>query len=118
MKAYMKEPNKMPVPVEITGADTEEQLLTMQMLVGGYIEAHKIYENFLGEEIVIVCNEEGRLMGLPYNFKVPKYDYFVGTVLVIGAVGEDFTDLPLEQIELKALMPYLFNTREIGHGKN
>ena len=37
-------------------------LRAMQQVVGGYIEsAH------LTEELVIICNEEGRLLGLPDN---------------------------------------------------
>lgn len=49
---------------KITAAPTLEQL---QAIVGGYIEAVPLFESFGGSPCVAFCNEEGKLIGLPYN---------------------------------------------------
>ena len=71
-------------------------LRNLQGIVEGYIETVP-----LGEHSVILCNEEGKLYGLPYNFtkRLPDgmpVDVFVGTVIVIGRDGEEFTDLKMD----------------------
>jgi hypothetical protein len=63
-------------------------LENLQKTVEGYIEVIPIEEN-----IVLICNEEGKLKGLEHNFKMP-YDTIVGTVIVCNVKGEDFADLP------------------------
>ena len=51
-----------------------------------------------------ICNEEGKLLGLPMNraltdeFGVP-YDIVCGTFFVVGIGDEDFTSLTEQQIE-------------------
>ena len=64
-------------------------LKALQDLVGGHIEVVKIFD-----DAVIICNEEGRLMGLPHNCEICGCD-FVGTIVIAGTRGEDFTDVPL-----------------------
>lgn len=49
----------------------------------------------LATDCVIICNEEGRLMGLPHCCRICGVD-FVGTVVIAGVAGEEFTDLPGE----------------------
>lgn len=41
----------------------------------------------------IICNEEGRILGLPDNGRVCGVDV-VGTVIIVGVNGEEFCDVP------------------------
>ena len=43
--------------------EMEDSLEAMQKMVGGRIEEYMPWE----EEVAIVCNEEGKMMGLPLN---------------------------------------------------
>ena len=63
-------------------------LENLQKTVGGYIEAVP-----LTDEIVIICNEEGKLKGLERNFFLP-FDTVVGTVIICGVDGDEFSDIP------------------------
>lgn len=63
-------------------------LENLQKTVEGYIEVIPIEG-----EIVLICNEEGKLKSLAHNFKMP-YDTIVGTVIICNVEGEDFADLP------------------------
>ena len=60
MKVLFIQPLKAPKTVEIDGS-----LESMQKLVGGYIESIYPFED---GEICLVCNEEGKLEGLPLAF--------------------------------------------------
>ena len=68
-------------------------LHTLQELVGGYIETVTV-----AEDVCVICNEEGRLHGLDFNC---VYDGvgFVGTILLVGVDGEEFTDCPLSVVQ-------------------
>lgn len=78
-------------PEDAVGAVTEvdNTLKALQEVVGGHIEAVT-----LATDLVIICNEEGRLMGLPHNCEVCGWE-FVGTIAAVGVNGEEFTDVPL-----------------------
>ena len=85
MKVIVKEPNRRSEYREI-----DDTLEAMQEIVGGYIECV-----FLGEDTVMVCNEEGKLMGMQMNFPF-RGDSIVGTIFVCGTDDEgDFTDVPI-----------------------
>lgn len=71
IKALVKEPNKTAAFKEI-----EDDLKSMQDLVGGYIEIEIINHD---PDILLICNEEGKLNGLEANF-VFRGDHIVGTV--------------------------------------
>ncbi len=90
MRVIIKEVGKEP-RVE----DIENELSTLQKLVGGYIEAVST-----GQGICLVCNEEGKLNGLPANFPIGN-DVIAGTAVFV-AYGNDgnFADLSDEQIEI------------------
>ena len=95
MKILVVEPGCKPVTMEIDGT-----LKTMQNLVGGYIQA--IYP--FREEVALICNEEGRLLGLPMNRglrdeKGNPYEIICGTFLICGISGEDFASLSDEQLQ-------------------
>ena len=59
MKILAIEPIKKPRVMEI-----ENTLKSMQKIVGGYIQ---VYDTFADDNAVIVCNEEGKIYGLPPN---------------------------------------------------
>ena len=71
-------------PEEITMPNT---LKAFQAAVGGYIEVLD-----LGGDAVLVCNEEGKLMGLPANRQVCG-DAIAGTFLVAGSADGEFCSL-------------------------
>lgn len=95
MRAIIKRPYE-PVGRIKEIDNTLEQL---QQIVGGYIETVTV-DLCRGEPVVIVCNEEGRLDDLPHNCTINGYD-FVGTIVAVGADGDEFGDLP-ELITLEA----------------
>ena len=65
-------------------------LKNFQSYVEGYIETVTITK-----DLVIICNEEGRLKGLPYNCTVCGYD-FVGDIVFAGVKDDEFADLPCD----------------------
>ena len=93
MKVLVVEPLKPCYVREIEG------LQAMREIVGGHIEAIYPYE----EQVAVIANEEGKLLGLPYNrplldeHGVP-YDIVCGTFFVAGLSGETFTSLTEDQL--------------------
>lgn len=78
------------------------QLHPLQELVGGYIETVTVQA---GPQVIVICNEEGRIMGLPYNCTIEGKDYtgefdcpFFGPILLVGADGDEFTDVPISVV--------------------
>ena len=74
-------------------------LKNLQTQVGGYIECVTSADGNFG----IICDEEGRLKGKPFNCTVNFGPYscdFVGDIIAVGQGDEDFEDLP-EEITLK-----------------
>lgn len=69
--------------------EIENELEVFQSIVGGYIETTG-YKN-----LVIICNEEGKLRGLEPNILLGK-DMLVGTIIVCGASGDEFSDVPID----------------------
>ena len=95
MNVLMVEPGKAPYGTQI-GND----LRSMQAAVGGYIQAVYPYE----EPVALVCNEEGKLDGLPLNRALRDadgdiYDIIAGTFFIASLGESDFTDLPHELAE-------------------
>ena len=84
IRVIVKEPGK-PATDELI----RNELGTFQKIVGGYIETVTI-----AQDAVIICNEEGRLKGLPHNCEVCGVD-FVGTIIIAGVRRSEFTDVPL-----------------------
>lgn len=70
----------------------ENTLEAFQTAVGGYIETVT-----LCEDLVIICNEEGRLLDQPFNCEVAGVG-FCGTILAVGQKGEDFASLKAKNI--------------------
>ena len=83
LNVLVVEPDYAPYEKEVSG------LREMQAVVGESIQAVYPYK----EQVAIVCNEEGRLCGLPYNCRFVGVD-FVGTILVVGRNKDEFCDVP------------------------
>ena len=85
IKVIVKEPNEPVGHVEEVSAALE----SLQKLVGGYIEAIPIAKG-----ISVLCNEDGRLLGLPANCFVRPHMEVVGTIVVIGTDKYNFDSCP------------------------
>ena len=77
-------------------------LENFQRYVEGYIETFT-----LAEDLVIICNEEGRLMRLPYNCTVCGVD-FVGDIIFAGVRDDEFADLPCDWKDFKTMFANLW----------
>ena len=90
MKVLVVESGFAPYEKEING------LSQMQETVGGLIQAIYPFE----EEVAVVCNEEGILLGMPFNRSMEGgYGGVFGTFYVCGLGEEDFCSLTPEQME-------------------
>lgn len=63
-------------------------LENLQRTVGGYIQVVP-----LTEDALMICNEEGKLLGLEPNFTFQR-EMIVGTVIIAGDDGDEFGDIP------------------------
>lgn len=97
IRVIIKKPgDKVGTPTHIV--PTLERL---QEIVGGYIE----YVT-LAKGLVIICNEEGKILGLDPNFRIMDgfgnlLDNVVGPVIVAGVDGEELADVPINLHEWK-----------------
>ena len=85
-------PRQHPQQVEI-----DNDLKALQQAVGGTIAA--VYP--FADPVAIICNDDGKLMGLPLNRALwdedgLMYDVIAGTFLVVGLGEEDFASLTPE----------------------
>ena len=80
-------------PEDEIGVITEidNKLNVFQKIVGGYIETVTLMDE--EPQVVIICNEEGRLLDLPYNCTINGVD-FVGPIIAVGIEDDGFGDLP------------------------
>ena len=97
MNVLVIEPMRKPYAKEIDG-----KLESMQKIVGGLIQAIYPFED---ETVALVCNEEGKLLGLPLNRALRDengmiYDIIAGTFLICSAPpdSENFESLSDEQM--------------------
>ena len=77
-------------------------LKNFQNFVGGYIEVVPICE-----DLVVVCNEEGRLMNLPANCNISGID-FVGDIMFCGVKDDEFCDIPCDFQNFKLVFSSLW----------
>ena len=87
MKIVVKNAYENPVVKEIEG-----ELNEMQEIVGGYIECFP-----MTDDILCVCNEEGKILGLPINFNFNRA-YICGNVFFVASGCEEFESLTDEQV--------------------
>jgi len=97
IRVYYKRPGKNIVDVKIPN-----ELEWLQGAVEGYVEAATLRKGKNGiPDLVMLCNEEGKLKNMEPNF-LWQYDQVVGPVLFVGADSEgDFTDCPMNREQLK-----------------
>ena len=84
IKAVSKQPGKPPRSVHVSN-----ELESLQKYVGGYIECVTV-----AHDTVMIVNEEGHLLGLPFNFSMDGTP-IVGPALFVGCDGEEFTDIKI-----------------------
>ena len=96
LRVLLVDPSKHPRTVELP--DTLE---AMQQAVGGLIQAIYPFE----EPVALVCNDEGKLLGLPLNRGLRTedgtlYDIVYGTFFLCAAPpdGDSFESLSEEQL--------------------
>lgn len=97
MKILQIEPGRKPEAKEI-----DSSLEAMQETVGGLIQALYPFE----DHVALVCNDEGKLLGLPANWALrdedrKPYDILCGTFFICGAPpdSDHFDSLTGEQVE-------------------
>ena len=86
-------------------------LKALQEAVGGYIETVT-----LDNGVVLICNEEGKLRDMPYNFTLGRMvainpsdeimmrNPIFGTVIACGAEGDQLADIPIDFNEWKSML--------------
>lgn len=82
MVAIRKDAGESPKLVQI-----ENSLEALQQAVGGYVETVTFCS-----DAVLLCDEEGKIKNRPMNVKLFGEE-FVGTILIVGVNGDEFTDL-------------------------
>lgn len=93
IRVLIVEPNKLPYEKIIPN-----RLKDKQDIVGGLIEYTRVDND---ERTLLICNEEGKLLGLDWNREIGNKDVIAGTFLVVGDdpdIGED-RSLTDEQVE-------------------
>ena len=98
MRIIIVEGGKRPYEAEL-----EHDLESMRRCVGGNIEV--VYEPG-GRDAALICNDEGKLLGLPLNRALRDeegeiYDVVAGTFFICGTPpdSESFTSLTDEQVD-------------------
>ena len=100
-------------------AEVGTTLDAMQRTVGGDIEAYYPFE----EQVCIVCNEEGKINGLPLNRAIRDADtgdiadIIAGTFFICDCSGESFGSLSQEQ-QKRYLEKYRLPERFFRIGEN
>ena len=97
IKAFVKHPNRDPYLTPLSA-----ELEAMQKLVGGYLEEIKI-----ASDLVILCDEEGKLKGKPYNCTFMSKN-LVGTLVFVGVKDNEWADCPLSYQEFKTFFAGLY----------
>ena len=93
IRVLIVEPNKLPYEKIIPN-----RLKDKQDIVGGLIEYTRVDND---EKTLLICNEEGKLLGLDWNREIGNKDVIAGTFLLVGDdpdIGED-RSLTDEQVE-------------------
>lgn len=117
LKVILVKPGQIAEQVEI-----DDTLEAMQDAVGGYIESYMPFE----DEVAIVCNDEGKMNGLPMNRAIKNgngeiIDIIYGDFFICYApIGsENFHSLPedmLEKYEEQFRLPEDFFRAPDGRG--
>lgn len=105
ISALSKRPGEIPRHVWVSN-----RLEALQKAVDGYIQTVG-----LKDDMVIICNEEGVLLGMEYNCTIEGCS-FVGPILIVGITEDedgkqDFADLPCTWGEMKDEFPELWEVK-------
>ncbi len=99
IKVIVKKPGKAPYVTRINNT-----LESFQRMVEGYIENFQVTDT-----VAIVCNEEGRLKGMEYNFHFGSMPFF-GPCFFAGTDVEsgEYTDCPVDMNDMRKFCPSSF----------
>lgn len=86
--------------------EIDNNLKTLQGLVGGHIETVHVREDLL-----LIVNEEGVLQDLEPNLYIKGY-WLRGTVVDVGLDGEDFADCPIDRPWMMRIAVGIANARK------
>jgi len=90
MKIVLVEPGK-----EARAAVIPHKLKDMQEIVGGIIQVMYPWE----DPVALVCNDEGKILGMPLNRLLEDYDVIAGTFFLCGIRGDHFCSLTEKQVK-------------------
>lgn len=93
---YVKE-NSLPEEIMIPNT-----LSAKQEKIGGLIEYTYLPDN---DEVVIICNEEGKINGMSPN-RDTGYDIIFGPFLIVGETSEDGEDRSLSDEQIRKYKEY------------
>ena len=102
LEVLIVEPGKYP-----RAAVIDDTLEAMQSIVEGYIDQYSPFE----DEVSIVCNDEGKMAGLPLNRAV--YDEVTGDMIDIIAGNFFLVASPADSESFKSLSPEM----QLKYGK-
>ena len=88
------------------------KLEDLQEAVGGLIEC--VYPH--GDRTVLVCNDEGKLLGMEGNRRLDNGSIIAGPFFVIGDAGENFrslTDVEVSRYLQVYAQPHQISQREV-----
>jgi len=117
LKVLMVKTGELAQPMEI-----DNTLEAMQNAVGGMIEEYMPFD----DEVALVCNEEGKMMGLPWNRAITIHDnadeiadIIAGDFFICYApIGsEEFLSMPddlMQKYEEKFKLPEVFYRHRNG----
>ena len=100
IKAIIKRPDEQYGHV----TNISNTLKNLQSIVDGQIQAVPILPD---NGVIMICNEDGKNLSLERNFGMgyfPFRDIVVGTVIICGAKGEDFGDVPIDIQQWKRIL--------------
>lgn len=107
LDVFVKQPGKAPRHTAVSNS-----LKALQNYVEGFIEVYPldtIERDGKRKDIIVICNEEGRIIPLEWNCRFGPVD-FVGPIIICGLDenGEEFDDVPLNWAEFKKMYPQLW----------
>lgn len=91
LKCLYVEENSLPKEIEISNS-----LRAKQEMVKGSIEYTRLLED---EDVVLICNEEGKINGMAPNRDV-GYDIIFGPFLIVAENSEDGEDRSLTEEQI------------------
>lgn len=84
-------------------------LRALQELVGGDIECCRPWR----DSVCVICNDSGKIDGLPPNRLYGHADFLAGSFVVCGNGGEDFISLTDRQVFLYERLYHMLNAGKI-----